>query len=148
MPVGATETGLGAVTAHGWGMGSGSWLAGLLGLFAGLGWPAAGDGLLGRGWGAMHQFCAAGLEGLGGFWRAGGYVGSGCLAGGPSGPVSGPWRAIAGCARLVAGCEGGRNDCFHCTTTQYWGFEQYSTGSQHRAKPGLSVHLASGKRMA
>ena len=65
---------------------------------AGLGGPA------GLAWPAMHQFCAAGLEGLGGLLRAGGYVGGWHPAGGPSRPVSGPWRAIAGWARLVAGC--------------------------------------------
>ena len=67
MPLGATETGLGAVTARGWGMGSHQQLAGL-------GGPTAGDGLLGwagLGWRAQRaswegQFGPAGLAGLGG----------------------------------------------------------------------------------
>ena len=110
MPLGATETGLGAVTARGWGAGSHQLLAGLVGAAC---CPA--HGLL------MHQFCAAGLQARGGLWRAGGYVGSTGPAVGPSRPVSGPWRAIAGWERLRARCGPGRNDCFHCTTIQYCG---------------------------
>ena len=56
-----------------------------------------------RAGGGMHQFCAAGLAGRGGLWWAGGYVGGWYPAVGPSRPVSGPWRAIAGWARLGAG---------------------------------------------
>ena len=119
MPLGATETGLGAVTAHGWGMGSGAGLAGLGGP-AGLGQPGL----------PMHRFGAAGLEGLGGLGGLAGYVGSTGLICGPSGPVSGPWRAIgAGLARL-----GGRrracNDYFHCLKPQCWACIQYRHATQ------------------
>ena len=55
MPLGATETGLGAVTAHGWGMGSHQQLAGL-------GGPRAGVRMMG----CEGQFGPAGLEGRGG----------------------------------------------------------------------------------
>ena len=53
--------------------------------------------------GGMHQFCAAGLEGLQGATVPGRYPALGAGFSWPSGPVSMPWRAIAGWARLVPG---------------------------------------------
>ena len=53
--------------------------------------------------GAMHQFGAAGLGGLQGAAGLGRYPALGAGFAWPSGPVSRPWRAIAGWARYVPG---------------------------------------------
>ena len=103
MPLGATETGLGAVTARGWGMGSHQQLAGLGGPMAGAGWARDAPILCGNR--AVRACCrrldyrpVAGFGGLAATWVAGGLL-SGLLGlfpglGGLLRAGRGWWRAL------------------------------------------------------
>ena len=148
MPLGATETGLGAATARGWAVGSHARLAGLGGPMAGeglLGWTGAGVRSVlagGASLGRLDYRPVAGFGGLVATWVAG------ALLAGLLGLFPGLGGPLARACNAGAGREAGRNNCFHCTAIQHCAKPQYSTVPQHEAKPGLSMHLASGKRMA